>query len=50
MIIEDLHWIDGASEELLKKITASEAKAAAFSADHAPPVLLPPWLDRLGRN
>ena len=35
MVIEDLHWIDSVSEELLGKIVESEAKLRLLLLDHA---------------
>ena len=40
MMIEDLHWIDSASEELLGKIIDSEAKLRLLLLTHAPPGIL----------
>ena len=37
MMIEDLHWIDSASEELLGKIIDSEAKLQTSAPHDAPP-------------
>ena len=36
MVIEDLHWIDSVSEELLGKIVDSEAKLRLLVLTHAP--------------
>jgi predicted ATPase len=46
MVIEDLHWIDSASEELMNKITASEAKLRLLVLTTRRPEYSPPWLDR----
>ena len=40
LVIEDLHWIDSASEELLGKIVDSESKAATAASNDAPPGIL----------
>ena len=46
MVIEDLHWIDSASEELLGKIIDSEAKLRLLLLTTRRPEYAPPWLDR----
>ena len=46
MVIEDLHWIDSASEELLGKIIDSEAKLQFLLLITRRPEYVPPWLDR----
>jgi predicted ATPase len=46
MVIEDLHWIDSASEELLNKIIDSEAKLRLLLLTTRRPEYAPPWLDR----
>ena len=46
MVIEDLHWIDSASEELLGKIVDSEAKLRLLLLTTRRPEYSPPWLDR----
>ena len=46
MVIEDLHWIDSVSEELLGKIVDSEAKLRLLLLTTRRPDYLPPWLDR----
>ena len=46
MVIEDLHWIDSASEELLGKIVDSEAKLRLLLLTTRRPEYAPPWLDR----
>ena len=48
MMIEDLHWIDSASEEVLGKITDSEKKLHLLVITTRRPEYSPPWLD--GRN
>ena len=45
MIIEDLHWIDSVSKELLGKIVASEAKLRLLLLTTRRPDYSPPWLD-----
>ena len=45
MLIEDLHWIDSASEELLGKIVDSEAKLRLLLLTTRRPEYSPPWLD-----
>ena len=46
MVIEDLHWIDSASEELLGKIIDSEAKLRLLLLTTRRPEYAPPWLAR----
>jgi hypothetical protein len=46
MLIEDLHWIDSASEELLGKIINNEAKLRLLLLTTRRPEYEPPWLDR----
>ena len=46
MMIEDLHWIDSVSEELLGKIIDSEAKLRLLLLTTRRPEYAPPWLDR----
>jgi len=46
MVIEDLHWIDSASEELLGKIVDSEAKLRLLLLTTRRPEHAPSWLDR----
>ena len=46
MVIEDLHWTDSASEELLGKIIANEAKLGLLLLTTRRPEYTPPWLDR----
>src|SRR6202011_4716049 len=44
MVIEDLHWIDSASEELLRKIIYNEAKLRLLVLTTRRPEYSPPWL------
>jgi hypothetical protein len=46
MIIEDLHWIDSASEEVLGKIIESAAKLRLLLITTRRPEYVPTWLDR----
>jgi predicted ATPase len=46
MVIEDLHWIDSVSAELLNKIIDSEAKLRLLVLTTRRPEYAPPWLDR----
>ena len=46
MVIEDLHWIDSASEDLLGKIVDSEAKLRLLFLHTRRPEYTPPWRDR----
>src|SRR5262245_15597440 len=46
MVIEDLHWIDSVSEELLGKIIDSEVKLHLLVLHTRRPEHVPPWLDR----
>jgi class 3 adenylate cyclase len=46
MVIEDLHWIDSVSEELLVKIVDSEAKLRLLLLTTRRPEYSPPWLGR----
>ena len=46
MVIEDLHWIDSASAELLGKIVDSESKLRLLTLTTRRPEYTPPWLDR----
>jgi hypothetical protein len=46
MVIEDLHWIDSVSEELLNKIIDSEAKLRLLVLTARRPEYSPPWLAR----
>jgi class 3 adenylate cyclase len=46
MVIEDLHWIDSASEELLGNIVDSEATLPFLLLHTRRPEYTPPWRDR----
>ena len=46
LVIEDLHWIDSASEELLGKIVNGEAKLRLLLLTTRRPEYSPPWLAR----
>jgi tetratricopeptide (TPR) repeat protein len=46
MIVEDLHWIDSASEELLGKIVDSKTKLRLLLVTTHRPEYTPPWRDR----
>ena len=46
LIIEDLHWIDSVSEELLDKIVNSTRKLRLLLLHTRRPEHVPPWLDR----
>jgi len=46
LMIEDLHWIDGASEEFLGKIVDSETKLRLLFLTTRRPEYSPPWLAR----
>ena len=46
MVIEDLHWIDSVSAELLGKIIDSESKLRLLILTTRRPEYAPPWLDR----
>jgi class 3 adenylate cyclase len=46
LIIEDLHWIDSVSEELLGKIVDSEHTLRLLLIHTRRPEYLPPWLSR----
>jgi class 3 adenylate cyclase len=45
MVIEDLHWIDSVSEELLAKIVDSEVKRQLLLLHTRRPEYVPSWLD-----
>jgi len=47
MMIEDLHWIDSVSEEVLGKIVDSEAKLRLLLLHTRRAEYAPPWLDRM---
>jgi len=46
MVIEDLHWIDSGSEEVLGKIVDSQAKLRLLLLHTRRPEYTPAWLDR----
>jgi class 3 adenylate cyclase/tetratricopeptide (TPR) repeat protein len=46
MVIEDLHWIDSGSEELLGRIVDSESRLRLLLVHTHRPEYAPPWLDR----
>ena len=46
MILEDLHWIDSASEDLVRKIVNSEVKLRLLLLISRRPDYMPPWLDQ----
>jgi predicted ATPase len=46
MMIEDLHWVDSASQELLDRIVESEASLRLLLVTTRRPEYVPPWLDR----
>ncbi len=46
LVIEDLHWIDSVSEELLYKIVSGESKLPLLLLHTRRPEYVPPWLDR----
>jgi class 3 adenylate cyclase len=46
MVIEDLHWIDSASQELLGKIVEHGAKLRLLLLTTHRPEYAPPWLNR----
>ena len=46
MVIEDLHWIDSVSEELLGNLIESEAKLRLLLLTSRRSEYAPPWLDR----
>src|SRR5215813_2655907 len=45
MLIEDLHWIDSVSEELLGRIIDGEGKLKLLFVHTRRPEYVPPWLD-----
>jgi predicted ATPase len=45
MVIEDLHWIDSVSEELLGKIVNSESNLPLLLVHTHRPEYIPPWAD-----
>ena len=46
LLIEDLHWLDSVSEEVLGKIVDSESKLPLFILTTRRPEYVPPWVDR----
>jgi predicted ATPase/class 3 adenylate cyclase len=46
MVIEDLHWIDSASEEVLAKVIDGEAKLRLLILTTRRPEYVPPWINR----
>jgi class 3 adenylate cyclase len=46
MVIEDLHWIDSVSEEVLGKIVQSESRLRLLLLHTRRPEYVPPWLER----
>src|SRR5262245_6335741 len=46
MLIEDTHWIDSASEELLKRIIDGTTARRLLLLTTRRPEYSPPWLDR----
>jgi len=46
MVVEDLHWIDSVSEEVLGKIVESDAKLQLLLLHTRRPEYKPPWLDK----
>ena len=46
MVIEDLHWIDGGSEEVLGNIVDGEATLRLLLVHTRRPEYQPTWLDR----
>jgi hypothetical protein len=46
MMIEDLHSVDSASQELLGRIVESEASLRLLLVTTRRPEYIPPWLDR----
>jgi predicted ATPase len=48
MLVEDLHWIDSASEEVLSDIVGSETKLRLLLLTSRRPEYTPAWLDRSG--
>jgi predicted ATPase len=46
MILEDLHWIDSASEELVRKIVNSEVKLRLLLLISRRTDYMPHWLDQ----
>jgi predicted ATPase len=46
LVIEDLHWIDSVSEELLGKLIDSAAELRLLAITTRRPEYSPPWVDR----
>jgi class 3 adenylate cyclase len=46
LLIEDLHWIDGVSEEVLARIVEGETKLRLLLIHTRRPEYVPAWLDR----
>jgi tetratricopeptide (TPR) repeat protein len=46
MLIEDLHWIDSVSEEVLDKVVQSESRLRLLLLHTRRPEYVPRWLDR----
>jgi class 3 adenylate cyclase len=46
MVIEDLHWIDSVSEEVLDKFVDGEVRLRLLILTTRRPEYVPPWLDR----
>lgn len=46
LVIEDLHWIDSVSEDLLGQIVGGEGRLRLLLLHTRRPEYLPPWLDR----
>jgi class 3 adenylate cyclase/tetratricopeptide (TPR) repeat protein len=46
MMIEDLHWVDSASQELLGRIVEGEASLRLLLITTRRPEYVPPWFDR----
>jgi predicted ATPase len=45
MVVEDLHWVDGSSEQVLSKIIASDVTLRLLLLTSRRPEYTPPWLD-----
>ena len=43
LLIEDLHWIDGASQEVLTKLVANEDRLSLLILHTQRPEFKPPW-------
>jgi predicted ATPase len=46
MVLEDLHWIDLVSEELLNRVIATEGKLPLVIIETHQPEYQPPWADQ----